>query len=70
MVRADFPTPEQWIAERMSRSEWRMLTTTTDDNKLVLSQELCLASESALRRDDEWSGILWTWRLVRKENGQ
>lgn len=53
MVRADFPTPEQWILERMPETEHRMLTTTTDDHKLVLSQELGLAAESTSSRDEE-----------------
>ena len=46
MVRADFPTPDQWIPERMGESVIVMLTTTADDDKFILSQELCLETVS------------------------
>jgi len=44
------------MAERVTG----MLTTTTDDNEFILSQELCLETESRMGRAEERSGILWT----------
>ena len=60
MVRADFPTPDQWIPERMGERVIRMLTTTTDDNEFILSQELCLETVSRKSSTEEWCGVLWT----------
>ena len=68
MVRADFPTPDQWIAERMGERVMGILTTTTDDDEFVLSQELCLETVSRKGSGKEWSGILWTWHVARNES--
>ena len=72
MVRADFPTPDQWIPERMGESVIVMLTTTADDDEFVLSQELCLetVSRKGNGSTEEWCGVLWTWHVTRNLSGK
>jgi hypothetical protein len=45
MVRADFPEPDQ-RTKRMDETVTGILTTPTDDDEFVLSQELCLETVS------------------------
>jgi hypothetical protein len=70
MVKADFPTPDQRIPERMGERVTRMLTTTTDDDEFVLSQELCLKTISRNGSTEEWCGVLWTWYVARNVSGE
>ena len=49
----DFPTPDYWIPERMGERVIGMLTTDTDDNDFVLSQELCLETVSGMGSAEE-----------------
>ena len=54
----------------MGESVIVMLTTTADDDKFILSQELCLETVSRKGSTEEWCGVLWTWHVTRNVSGK